>query len=68
MENYARRTGTYEFKRNMKRICNLCLQEHRYDKVKKYTTKRAKHALLLCNYCIDVLYFEISDMIKKYGT
>jgi len=51
----------------MKRRCALCLQEHRYDKVKMYTTKRAKHALQLCNYCMDVLYFEISDMIKKYG-
>ena len=52
----------------MRRRCALCLQEHRYDKVKIYTTKRAKHALQMCNYCMDVLYFEISDMIKKYGT
>jgi hypothetical protein len=50
----------------MKRICNLCLQEHR--KVKQYTTNRANHKLQMCNYCLDVLYFEISDMIKKYGT
>ena len=48
----------------MIRVCNLCLKEHRYDKVKQY----GRHKLQLCNYCIDVLYFEISDMIKKYGT
>jgi len=52
----------------MKRICNLCLQEHRYDKVKKYSSYRGRHELQMCNYCLDVLYFEISDMIKKYGT
>jgi len=51
----------------MNRRCALCLQEHRYDKVKKYSTDRVKHQLQLCNYCLDVLSFQISDMIKKYG-
>ena len=51
----------------MKRRCALCLQEHRYDQVKKYSTPRANHQLQLCNYCLDTLYFQISDMIKKYG-
>jgi hypothetical protein len=48
----------------MKRRCALCIQEHRYDKVKQY----GPHKLQLCNYCLDVLYFEISDSIRKYGT
>ena len=48
----------------MKRRCALCLQEHRYDKVKQH----GPHKLQMCNYCFDVLYFEISDMIRKYGT
>ena len=34
----------------MKRICSLCLQDIRYDKVKKY-----KHGLQLCCYCSDVI-------------
>jgi len=51
----------------MKRTCNLCLGDFRYDKVKKYSTGRANHSLQMCNYCFDVLYFQISDMLKKYG-
>jgi len=53
----------------MKRTCNLCLGDFRYDKVKQYTADRAKpgHKLQMCNYCFDVLYFQISDMIRKYG-
>jgi hypothetical protein len=48
----------------MKRTCRICLNEYRYDKVKRY----GKHKVQLCNFCLDVLYFEIGDMIEKYGT
>ena len=48
----------------MKRACSLCKQDFRYDKVKRY----GRHKVQICNFCLDVLYFEISDMINTYGT
>lgn len=47
----------------MKRTCNLCLKEHRYDKVKAY----GPHKVQLCNYCMDVIYFYVADNIERYG-
>jgi len=47
----------------MKRTCDLCLKDHRYDKVKV----RGPHKVQLCNYCLDVIYFYVSDNIERYG-
>ena len=48
---------------SMKRECCICRKEFRYDKVKL----RGPHKVRICNYCLDVLYFEITDSINKYG-
>jgi len=47
----------------MKRLCTICNQEHRYDKVKK----RGKHKVQMCNYCLDVIDFYIRDSFERYG-
>ena len=44
----------------MKRICSLCLQEVRYDKVKKYP-----HKLQLCTKCQDVI-IDLSLTVKSF--
>jgi len=48
----------------MKRQCMLCDQHFRYDKVKT----RGPHKVKLCNYCLDVIYFSVTDGINRYGT
>ena len=48
----------------MKRLCMLCDQHFRYDKVKE----RGPHKVRICNYCLDVIYFSITDDMNRYGT
>jgi len=48
----------------MKRLCMLCDQHFRYDKVKE----RGPHKVRICNYCLDVLYFSITDDMNRFGT
>jgi len=48
----------------MKRECSMCRQHFRYDKVKI----RGPHKVQICNYCLDVIYFNVTDQINRYGT
>jgi hypothetical protein len=48
----------------MKRECCICKQHFRYDKVKL----RGPHKVKMCNYCLDVIYFSVTDDIHRFGT
>ena len=49
--------------KSMKRICCICKNEFRYDKIKL----RGPHKVKMCNYCLDTITFYVRDDIDHYG-
>ena len=47
----------------MQRICTICKQEHRYDKVKRLGV----HKVPMCIYCLNVITTYVREDIDYYG-
>ncbi len=48
---------------NMKRICSICKNEYRYDKVKL----RGHHKVKICVFCLNVITAYVREDIDYYG-